>query len=220
VPVAGDTGLESKAVQATRERILTILKERHQATVDGLSQELGLTAVTVRHHLEILRGEGLVAAPTARRRKAPGRPKYIYTLTEKASAVFPKRYDELTAQILREVRLHLSPAEMDQMMKHIGERIASRAVLPDGADFAARLAATVEFLDELGYMARWEQADGGDYLLHVANCPYERVASQNHEICTIDLTLLTCLLGVSPQRISWAAQGDDACIYTICPPTA
>jgi DeoR family suf operon transcriptional repressor len=204
VPVAGDTGLESKAVQATRERILTILKERHQATVDGLSQELGLTAVTVRHHLEILRGEGLVAAP----------------LTEKASAVFPKRYDELTAQILREVRLHLSPAEMDQMMKHIGERIASRAALPDGADFAARLAATVEFLDELGYMARWEQADGGDYLLHVANCPYERVASQNHEICTIDLTLLTCLLGVSPQRISWAAQGDDACIYTICPPTA
>ena len=50
-------------MQSTRERILNILKERGQATVDDLSQELGLTAVTVRHHLDILRGEGLIASP-------------------------------------------------------------------------------------------------------------------------------------------------------------
>jgi len=152
-------------MQATREHILNILKERGQVTVDELSQELGLTTVTVRHHLDILRGEGLVAAPLAHHRKAPGRPRYVYTLTEKASAFFPKRYDHLTNLVLSEVHSLLPPGEVDQMMQRIGEHIASQAVLPDGDDFEARLAASVEFLDGLGYMAHWERCGDSDYLL-------------------------------------------------------
>ena len=209
-------------MQATRERILNILKERDQATVGELSRELGLTAVTVRHHLDILRSEGFVAPPLVRRRKTPGRPQYVYTLTEDASAFFPKKYDHLAGLILSEVHSCLSPAEVNQMMKRIGEHIADRVALPGEDDFETRLIAAVEFLNEQGYLARWERCedgeDAGDYLLHISNCPYERVARQYHEVCTIDLTLLTRLLGISPQRIAWAAQGDHQCIYAIRPP--
>jgi DeoR family suf operon transcriptional repressor len=209
---------EEGAMQDTRERILDILKERHQATVDELSRELGLTAVTVRHHLDVLRGEGYVAAPIVRRRKTPGRPQYAYALTDKASTFFPKRYGQLASLMLDELRSCLSPAEVDQMMKRIGERIASQAVLPDEGDFEARLAAAVDFLDELGYMARWERRDSGDYLLRIANCPYEQVAGQHDEVCKVDLRMLTRLLGTAPQRITWAAQGDHDCTYSIRPP--
>jgi predicted ArsR family transcriptional regulator len=202
-------------MQGTRERILDILKERSQATVDELSQELGLTAVTVRHHLDILRGEGYVAAPIVRRRKTPGRPQYAYILTEKADAFFPKRYDQLTSLMFDELRSCLSAAEVDQMMERIGERIASQVTFSDADDFEARLAATVEFLDGMGYMARWERRDDGDYWLHIANCPYEQVASQHDEVCTMDLRMLTHLLGRSPRRISWTARGDHQCIYVI-----
>lgn len=206
-------------MQVTRERILRIIKERQQATVDELSQELGLTPVTVRHHLEILRDEGLVAPPLLRRRNSPGRPKYAYTLTEKANILFPKRYDHLASLILGEVRsLLLSPEEVEQMMERIGERIAGQAVPSDEDDFEARLVAVVEFLNERGYLARWEPRDDGGYLLHLANCPYERVAGQDREICIIDLAMLTRLLGVSPRRVSWAAEGDSQCAYAICPP--
>lgn len=205
-------------MQSTRERILSILKERHKATVDELSRELGLTAVTVRHHLDILRGEGLVAAPLVRRRKSPGRPQYVYTLTEKASTFFPKRYEHLASLMLDEVHSHLSPAEVAHMMKRIGERVASQAVLPDEDGFHARLIAAVEFLDGLGYMARWERHDDGDYLLHVVNCPYEQVARQHDDVCTMDVTLLTRLLGTSPRRVSWAARGDHQCTYVVHPP--
>ena len=205
-------------MQVTRERILRIIKERQRATVDELSRELGLTPVTVRHHLEILRGEGLVAPPLLRRRESPGRPKYVYTLTEKASTLFPKRYDHLASLILDEVRSLLSsPEEVEQMMERIGERIASHAVPSGGDDFEAHLIAAVEFLNERGYLARWERRDDG-YLLHIANCPYERVAGQDREVCTIDLAMLTRLLGVSPQRISWAAEGGSQCAYAIRPP--
>jgi predicted ArsR family transcriptional regulator len=213
------TDKESLGMQVTRERILNILKERGQVTVDELSQELGLTAVTVRHHLDILRGEGLISTPLSRRRKAPGRPKHVYTLTEKASGLFPKRYDHLTAQILDEVRLHFSPDEVDQMMKRIGERIASQATLPSEDDFEIRLVAAVEYLKELGYMPSWSRDGDGGYILRIANCPYERIALQDRKICAIDLALLTRLLGIAPQRIASAAQGDHQCAYAIRPST-
>lgn len=204
-------------MQSTRERILNILKECGQTTVDSLSHELGLTAVTIRHHLDILRGEGLIASPLIRRRKTPGRPQYVYTLADKAASFFPKRYGQLTNLILDELRSHLSPAEMDQLMRNIGERIASQAGLSRKDGLETRLIAVTDFLNELGYMARWEQQDDGDYALHVANCPYEAVSHQNHQICTIDMTLLTCLLGTSPQRIAWSTQGDHDCSYLIHP---
>jgi predicted ArsR family transcriptional regulator len=207
-------------MQTTRERILSILKERHQATVYELSLELDLTAVTVRHHLDILRGEGLIAAPRVRRRKSPGRPQYVYQLTQEASAVFPKRYDHLAGLMLDELHARLSAAEVDHIMKRIGERVADQAGLPDGGDFETRLAAVAEFLDDLGYMARWERQDDGDCLLHIANCPYEEVASQDHAVCAMDAALLTRLLGTPPERISCVVQGEPRCTYVIHPPGA
>jgi predicted ArsR family transcriptional regulator len=205
-------------VQSTREHILTILKERGQATVEDLSGELGLTSVTVRHHLDILRGEGLVAPPIAHRRKTPGRPRYIYSLSEKASSFFPKRYGQLASLMLDEMRARLSQDELDQLFRRIGERIAEQATLPRGADFESRLAAAVEFLDELGYMADWERQDGDEYAIHIANCPYEQVALRDRETCEMDLALMTQLLGTPPRRISSSVDGDPQCIYVVRPP--
>jgi len=205
-------------MQATRERILNIMKEHGQVTVDELRRELRLTAVTVRHHLDILQGEGFIAAPVAHRRKVPGRPKYVYTLSEEGSTLFPKRYDHLASLLLSEAHARLSPDEVSQMMRQIGEHIAGQFTLPDEDDFEARLAAATEFLDGLGYMANWEQRDNGDYLLRIANCPYEKVARRHKEVCKIDRTLLTHLLGISPRRIEWAAQGDHQCAYAIRSP--
>lgn len=97
-----------------------------------------------------------------RRRKTPGRPQYAYTLTEDASTFFPKKYDHLVSLILSEVHSHLSPAEVNQMMKRIGEHIADRAALPDEGDFEARLIAAVEFLNRQGYLAHWERREDGE----------------------------------------------------------
>ena len=88
-------------MQETRERIIHILKTRGQATVDELSRELGLTSVTVRHHLEILRQEELIAPPEPLRRTGPGRPQHVYRLAGQASDLFPKNYDLLALEVCR-----------------------------------------------------------------------------------------------------------------------
>jgi len=218
VKILLEPGEEEAPLQSTRERILNILKERGQATVDTLSRELGLTTVTVRHHLDILRGEGLIAAPTLNRRKVPGRPQYVYTLTEKAGSFFPKRYEHLAALILDEVRSRLPTADMVQMMQRIGKRIADQANLSSTSDFEARLIATVEFLNGLGYMAHYERRDDGNYLLYIVNCPYEQVVHRDREVCEMDMAMLTRLLGTAPQRTSWTAQGDSQCVYIVHAP--
>ena len=202
-------------MQATRERILNIIKERQRVTVEELSRQLGLTAVTVRYHLDILRDQGLVAEPSPHRCESPGRPRHVYTLTEEAGAFFPKRYDRLASLILAQVRLTSSPGELERMMRKIGERLALQANVPAGDDFDARLYAVVEFLNEQGYLAHYEEKNDNVYWLYIANCPYDLVAGQDQVVCAIDAAMLTSLLGAPPRRIASLAQGDQQCTYRI-----
>ncbi|HDD23906.1 MAG TPA: ArsR family transcriptional regulator [Chloroflexi bacterium] len=205
--------------QTTRQRILHLLKERGQATVYELSQELGVTAATIRHHLTALRKEGLVAAPAPQPRHTRGRPQHIYTLAESATHLFPRQYARLAHQLVQEMRQHLSPEVLTQAMERIGRRIADQAALPDSGEFELKLVAAVQFLNELGYMARWEQTKDGDFLIYIANCPYEQVSRRNQEVCSIDEALLSRLFGAPPQRIAWEGTPNNSqCVYCIHPP--
>jgi predicted ArsR family transcriptional regulator len=203
-------------MQSTRQRILEILKEQKQATVEQLSAALELTPVTVRHHLDILRGEGLVGAPQVLRRPGPGRPQYTFALTEAASDYFPKNYHGLADLFFKEVRERVTPAELEQLVKGVARRLAAQAPAPlTTASPPEKLSAVVSFLNNQGYVARWEKTAGGDYLLHTCNCPYQRVSETHSEICTMDANLISRLVGAPPQRVSHMAQGDDACTYLL-----
>lgn len=209
--------MEGYRMQKTREQIIHILKVHGESTVDALSQELDLTSVTVRHHLEILRREGLVAPPQALRRDGPGRPQYLYRLAEGAQEIFPSNYDLLASELLHEVSEALPPEAVHQTMERIAERLAERAELPDGVDFPTRLELAVRFLNEQGYMASVESNEGGKVVLHVQNCPYERVVRHSGMPCVMDHHLLTTLL---QRDISHRehAEGSQHCVYTFNAP--
>ena len=202
-------------MQATRERIITIIKERGHATVNGLSDELGLTTVTIRHHLNMLRKDGLVAAPSVLRRKAPGRPQHIYSLTEEASEYFPKGYEHLIHLLLEELHERFSSEEVREIMRSIGKQLAAQVDSQIEGQLEERLPPIVEYLNEQGYMARWTQANDGNYLLHVANCPYEKAVRRHREICLIDRTLLLHLLHSSFERSTSMVEGEEQCTYII-----
>ena len=158
-------------MQVTRQRILEILKERGSATVEELGTELGLTPVTIRHHLDILRSEGLVQAPKVRRRDTPGRPQHVYALTDLADEHFPKNYAGLADLMLREVRDRSEPGEMDSILKGMARRMATQAPKAQpGETMPQRIERVIRFLNDKGYRARWERADGG-YVLQKLKCP-------------------------------------------------
>ncbi len=193
-------------MQQTRQYILEVLHERGEATVDELVQALrvrinhDITAVTVRHHLDILRGEELVTAPTVRRRRTPGRPQYVYGLTEKALELFPNNYQNLAATLLNQIKVNLPAPQVNVILEKVADEMVINASLPN-VPLDARLDHVVSFLNQQGYDARWEACPEG-YVLHTRNCPYRRIAGNHEELCTLDFRLIAGLLGVPPATLT------------------
>lgn len=207
-----------RAMQQTRRHILEILKEHKEATIDeivaALSDRIGkITAVTVRHHLEILRGDGLVAAPAIRRRSAPGRPQYVYALTERAADLFPNNYQGLATGLLQQLKATLSPGQVSEILEGVADTMTQGVIIPD-ASFDVRLEHVVAFLNTAGYAVTAQPTDDG-HVLSIMNCPYEQVTCSNPELCKMDERLLTNLLGVRPRRIKWRLEDGENCAYLI-----
>ncbi len=206
-------------MQQTRRHILEILKDRKEATIDeiveALSKRIGkITAVTVRHHLEILRGDGLVAAPTVRRRSAPGRPQYVYSLTPQAADYFPNNYQGLASGLLSQIKDQLPPAQVNKILDGLASSMAGDAMIPD-APLDVRLDHVVTYLNGNGYAASWHQTESGEHILSVSNCPYEQVSCSNPELCKMDEHLIRNLIGSPAQRIQWQMDDQESCAFLI-----
>ena len=205
-------------MQSTRQEILSILREEKQATVEDLAKQLELTPMTIRHHLNVLQAQNLVEATKVRRSKRVGRPRLVYTLTDEADDLFPQGYGRLAGHLVSEVKETMGGEETEAMFRRIAERVASEAPpVEDGQSFEDRLDQVSDFLEDQGFLSRWEETDEG-YVLTNVNCPYRRVSRQHGEVCLLDTELIRRLLGVEPQRLSSQRAGEAACAFVLKPP--
>ncbi len=209
-----------KVMQETRRTILDILRRHGQATVDDIVAELqkrrgNITAVTVRHHLKLLQADDLITSPELRRRSSPGRPQYIYALTEKARDTFPSNYHQLAAGLLDQIQKALPPEGVNVILEGVADQMANDANIPEG-DLAERLDVAVDYLTDRGYEAYWEETDEG-YVLYTSNCPYHHIKLDegSASLCDLDLRLVASLLGAVPRRLSHVPQGGETCSYLI-----
>jgi predicted ArsR family transcriptional regulator len=204
-------------MQSTRQEILEILKEERQATVEDLAEQLELTPMTIRHHLNVLQAQNLVVASKVRRSKKVGRPRLVYTLTDAADDLFPQSYGELARHLVTEVKETLSEEESDAIFRGVADRIVKDAPpAAAGQSFEDRLDQVVDFMEDLGFIMRWEKTDEG-YVLANINCPYRTVSREHDEVCIMDTEILTRLLNVVPQRKSSMRLGDPVCSFLVVP---
>jgi DeoR family transcriptional regulator, suf operon transcriptional repressor len=205
-------------MQSTRQEILEILKEQREATVEGMASHLGLTPMTIRHHLNVLQAQNLVTASAVRRSQRVGRPRLVYTLTEAADDLFPHGYGELARLLVSEIKRAVGPEQVEQIFGHMAGRLAQKAPPPhEGQTFEERLEQVTGFLEEQGFLFHWEKVEDGYRLVNV-NCPYRQVSREHPELCAMDTMLLEELLGVRPQYESRLRAGDAACTCLLVPP--
>jgi predicted ArsR family transcriptional regulator len=206
-------------MQQTRQLILDTLHDRGDCTVDELVKELteridhDITAVTVRHHLDILRSEDLVTPPTIRRRSSPGRPQHVFALTEKALEQFPNNYQHLAANLLDQIKATLPPAQVNVIL----EQLADSMVADAGAlspSMESRLNQVVAYLTQQGYEATWEPCAEG-FLLRTHNCPYRAIAGDHDELCGLDSRLVAGLTGIVPRRLARLSEAGESCDYLL-----
>jgi len=86
-------------------------------------------------------------------RSGRGRPSLLFALTERADAVFPKRYGQLATMVLQEVQEMGGPDALDEVFARVAARHAT-AIEKDleGLDFDDKLGRVVAWI---GRAARW-----------------------------------------------------------------
>jgi DNA-binding transcriptional ArsR family regulator len=84
-----------------RRAVLYALRRRGQATADDIARQLDMTVSGARQHLAALVDDGFAeAAELPRPAGQRGRAQLAYTVTDRADALFPKAYGELTNELL------------------------------------------------------------------------------------------------------------------------
>ena len=202
-------------MQTTRQQILDYLQRHGRATVKELGQLLRLTSTGIRQHLTVLERDGLVLAREERGRV--GRPTLVYTLTEKAEALFPKSYDELATALLEEIRASEGSERLYQLLQRVAQRMAeSFWERVQGKSLAQRVKETALILQEQGCLVDWEQRDG-EFFLHEFTCPFSKVAKQDSSVCTLHLELVRLLTGADTRLVRSLLRSERACTYRIRP---
>ena len=203
--------------RATRRQILDALRRSTGLTADQLAEQLGVTAMAVRKHLAALEREGSLAARVERR--PIGRPVHVYTLTPRAQESFPRRYQDLTTELLDDLRALDGAEKIGLLFRRRADRAyADLAPALAGHSLPERLTALTGFLDREGYLAEWEVTPEGDYLLKEHNCAIYGVAQCTPEACACELDLFRRLLdGAEVVREQHVVEGDCLCSYRLRP---
>jgi predicted ArsR family transcriptional regulator len=210
--------MDHHSMQPTRQRIVELLKERGQATVEELAEAVGLTQMAVRHHLNVLQGENLVATSSVRHKRQPGRPQQLYGLTESADELFPEGYYHLAGYLLDEIKCTLGADGLDKLLSRVADKMVAEAPSSHpGRSPEERLSRLTQFLRDKGFTARWGR-DGNDYVIRLATCPYRQVAREHHQVCRLDMQIIKDMLNVEPIRVTCIASGDEYCAYRISQP--
>ena len=203
-------------MNTTREQILNAIKSRRQATIADLADTLGISPISVRHHLAALQAEGLVLSAEVRR-GVVGRPHLIYSLTEAALERFPAKYVLLSERLLDELKASLPAQAIETIFSHMAEGVvAEYATKLEGKTLKEKMELLVEMLGAEGFMAKWNQT-GETISLTEYNCPYIHLGQRHPEVCVIDRAIISQVLEAVVEKTTCVLSGGEHCAFVITP---
>lgn len=171
--------------------ILQYIQRHGQATIKELEGVLGVSTTAVREHLSHLYADGLVASHT--KRHGPGRPRLVYTLTDKGQNLFPKQYELLINLLLQEIASQEGSSRVEQLLERVGNRLAREyAERISEEDVQRRLNELRSMLETRGIAADLQPSGDG---LTILSCPFLDVAQEHREVCRMEQQMLEQVLG-------------------------
>ena len=107
---------------STRRTIIEALKRQDGLTANELAAMLAITSMAVRKHLTQLEAEELIVSTVERR--PVGRPVNHFHLTEAAARLFPNTSDQLTVELLTDLRILSGEDTVDRLFERRTDRLA------------------------------------------------------------------------------------------------
>lgn len=210
-----------RSMERTRDELVRLLAERGECSVAELASEIGVSAGSVRRHLDILVAEGMLVSRLER--QARGRPLARYSLSARAEEhTSSEHYQRLLARL--SPALQSLPAEtegrsgsdlMDQLFDQVAHAVADehRAQV-NGRTLPERVTQTLRVLSSEGILHDVEDA-GEFFRLRNSGCPFRSTAAETHACCSADRRAIELLLGVPVEQVTTVAAGGHECEYLV-----
>jgi DeoR family suf operon transcriptional repressor len=203
----------------TRRAILNLLKRQGPLSAHDVAAELALTPAAIRMQLVHLEEDGLLersdVTEEAGRR---GRPTHHYALSAAAESLYPKRYGDLTTELLGYLG-GPDGAQVDALFEQRRQRRVDGA-RPRLAHLSLdeQVQALAAILDEDGYLADAERLEDGRWRITEHNCAILTVAHGFSQACSSELSFIRdALPGATVERVAHLMDGAHVCAYLITP---
>jgi predicted ArsR family transcriptional regulator len=205
------------AGRSTRMEVLELLRRKGRSSAETIANDLGVTPNAVRQHLTNLERDGLVVSQPER--SGRGRPSLLFGLTERADAVFPKRYGQLATMVLQEVQEMGGPDALDEVFARVAARHASALERDlDGLDFDEKLRRVVAWIGRAGTLVeQTESPEGVKVTIH--NCPFRNTALKFPQVCTITPQLISRLTDAAISQADSIHRHDPYCSFVVQRPS-
>lgn len=208
---------ETTATPAQRA-ILDYLKRKGATGATDLADELGVTAMAVRQHLNALEEEGLVATQDAGRSGARGRPSRLWVLTPKAETYFSDAHADLSVELIANVREVFGERGLTRLIEKRTEQQVSayRNELSGATTLRDKVRRLVKLRTDAGYLAEMQSGPDG-FILIENHCPICRAARACTGLCRQELEVFQAALGrdVTIERKDHILAGARRCTYHI-----
>jgi len=187
-----------------------------RARAEELAASLEVTVSAVRQVLGALEGQGLVTHTEERVER--GRPKHVYELTDAGDSLFPRRYGDLTNEVLGLLAQRDPALLADIFEQRRRRRVENARGRLAGLDRGEQVAELARILDDDGYLADVRVMDDGSYLITEHNCAILDVARRFGHACTSEISFLREVLpGADVERVQHIVEGAHVCAYSVRP---
>ncbi len=207
-------------MSSTRDFVLRTLLTQPRITVNDLAGKVGISPISVRHHIASLEAEGLIASEDERH--GVGRPRQVFFLTQAGIELFPTRYVRLTVRLLEHLKETMPEAMISKLFTQMAEDLArdlSNGTEMKNLSMKERLDLVKDLLRREGFNIEWEQLENG-YQIYEASCPYYYIGQNHPEVCAVDQILISKVLAMPAEKVRCILNGDSNCTYVVSNSTA
>lgn len=209
-------------MERTRDEVVRILNERGPSTASEVAEAVGVSAGSIRRHMDIMAANGLIEARVARRGR--GRPATVYALSEAGeeqvageaySRLLDRLYPALAELPAQEVSGQDGREVLGRLFDHLAESVArEHAPRVNAERIDERVRQVTDTLRGEGILS--DMSDEGDaFRLSNVACPYRSCAEDTHAACDADRRTIELLLGLPVVQVSTVAQGGEVCEYIV-----
>jgi len=204
----------NKQTLSTREKVLEKIKREKEVTVKELTNELGITPMAIRGHLNKLERDDLIEVKTLRQKL--GRPLQVFSLTSKGESVFPKQYSQFAIDLLSDIESIDGGKTLEKVIVTRESRIIEerRELLKIAINNEAKIKLYCDFLEQDGRMPNFEKINNNKFVLNINNCPFLEIAMNYHFCCDSDIRIIKEIFPEAKvEQVKNQVDKDKCCSY-------